>query len=142
MPATSLRLLSHLTLPKAGRFIVVGIAGTLTYCVVTLVLSSPWMAWPMAVASVAGFVVSLVVSYAGHAKFTFAVRDDRHGRFGPRFLCASVGLAVLCSGLAQALVSGLGLNPAVVTGLIAVMYPGASFLMHSIWSFAEPAGEP
>jgi putative flippase GtrA len=116
------------------RFIIVGLIGTLTYFGVSTLLSSRLVELPILWSSLAGFVISLFVSYLGHANFTFQV-ERRHLHFGSRFVAASVGLAVFASLLAQFVVSKLHVSTIYVTALIAVLYPGASFLIHSMWSF-------
>jgi putative flippase GtrA len=132
-------LTSHLNIRTGARFAGVGIIATLTYCGVALLLSNRLVGVPMAWASLAGFAVSLLVSYLGHANFTFRVDKGLHGRFGPRFMAVSVGLAMACSLLAQLIVSRFGVSELYVTAFIAVLYPGASFLLHSVWSFVAPA---
>lgn len=128
-------MISKSTVRAGVRFIIVGLIGTLTYFGVTTLLSSPLVGLPILWSSLGGFVISLFVSYLGHANFTFQV-ERRHLHFGPRFIAASVGLAVFASLVAQIVVTKLQVPTIYVTALIAVLYPGASFLIHSTWSFA------
>jgi putative flippase GtrA len=121
------------------RFAAIGIIATLIYCGVSLLLSSRLVGLPIGWSSLAGFIVSLIVSYIGHVNFTFQVDNRLHGRFGPRFLIVAVGLAIACSLLAQLIVGKLGVAEVYVAAFIAVLYPCASFLLHSAWSFSAPA---
>jgi putative flippase GtrA len=117
------------------RFALVGALATTQYCLVSLLLTSRFVGLAIGWASLASFVVSLTASYVGHAAFTFRVGKHVHGRTGPRYFVAAIGLAISCSLLAQLIVSRLGVPEVYVTAFITVLYPAASFLIHSAWSF-------
>ena len=85
-----------------------------------------------------GFAVSLVVSYLGHAYFTFQVDTSQHSRFGFRFLVVAIILTISCSLLAQLAVKELNVPATYTTGIIALLYPIASFILHAGWSFVAP----
>lgn len=121
---------------QAFRFGMVGVFATLTYLGIVNLLAvpvgplSPFHAHLVALSS------SIGVSYAGHHAFTFA-RKGRHGFYARRFACITAALFVLTSAVAFACDRYLHLSAALISVLVTMLYPGGSYLAHSLWTFAE-----
>lgn len=131
-----LRLALWLHLVTLGRFGVVGVAATLTYFAVTTILGRPPIGINSVAANALGVFASLWVSYFGHHRYTFDV-PGQHERYLPRFLIVTAGLFLLSSA-AMALGRNVwALDHTLVTALIAVFFPLISFLLNSLWTFAQ-----
>jgi putative flippase GtrA len=125
------KLASPDRLSRLVRFVLVGLVGTGTYFALTmgLVLAGQ----PIEIAHIAGYAVSIVVSYLGQKIVTFGIRGQ-HRRSGFRFLLATAGIAAVQYGLILVLARyGLDARMAVVVSTF--YYPVASFLVHTLWTF-------
>lgn len=114
------------------RFGLVGVAATALY----VALAHLFLAVGASVelAHVAATGLSLVFSYLAQKAVTFRVSGD-HRRYGPRFAIATAGLVTVSSAAVAALSAAGFADGAVVIGN-AVVYPAASFLVHTFWTFA------
>jgi putative flippase GtrA len=119
------------------RFVAVGITATLVYCVVALTLSGSLINMQMGSASALAFILSLLCSYLGHAKFTYRINDG-HLRCGFRFAVVAGTLSVALSLFAEILVGPLGVGRVYAVLIVAALYPPISFIIHSSWSFSPP----
>jgi putative flippase GtrA len=115
------------------RFAAVGVAATLTYLAISLVLLR--LNVPPQIANAGAFGLSLVLSYAGHYAFTFRSREA-HTRTGTRFALATAALFAVCSGVLQ-IALWLSVPPRVGAALVAILYPVLSFLLNRFWSFSS-----
>jgi putative flippase GtrA len=125
-----------LDLTRAFRFGLVGVAATLTYLGIVNLVAVPVGPLSPFHAHLVGLCGSIGLSYAGHHAFTFA-RKGRHGFYARRFAVITTVLFILSSAVAFACDRYLHLSAALISVLITVLYPGASYLSHSLWTFAE-----
>jgi putative flippase GtrA len=86
-------------------------------------------------AHVTAFLCSMFVSYAGHHAFTFRL-SGRHKVYFSRFTIITATLFTLSTVLAYIADRDFHLPAAVITVTIAILYPAASYVIHSIWTFA------
>jgi len=117
------------------RFGLVGIAATLVYLLVSLVLLDLGVA-PRAT-NLAAFAAGTVASYFGHYFFTYRA-DDSHLKLGGRFAAVTAGLALLCVALHQAAL-WLGAGPRGAALFVTLAYPPLSFALNHFWAFARGA---
>lgn len=116
------------------RFGGVGGIATLAHVLVALVAGAVLGLQPQG-ANLAGFLASVLLSYFGHARFTFSRRASV-----PQFLRFAV-LAILALAISSATVAlgttvlGLGL-PAVMAA-VALVVPTASYLAMRLWVFVD-----
>lgn len=117
------------------RFALVGVAATLVYLGVSLVL----LGWGMAPqpTNLIGFLLGTATSYLGHYFFTYR-SGDNHLRLGARFFLVTAGLALLCSGLHQIALL-FGAEPRLAALFVTVAYPPLSFGLNHFWAFARGA---
>jgi putative flippase GtrA len=121
---------------RAFRFGVVGLSATLAYLGLVNLLAVPVGPLTPFHAHLVALCMSIGVSYAGHHAFTFA-RKGRHRVYFSRFAIITALLFVLSSVLAYVCDATLHLSAAVISVTITVLYPAASYLFHSLWTFAE-----
>ena len=117
------------------RFGLVGIAATLVYLLVSLVLLDLEIA-PRPTNLVA-FAAGTIASYLGHYFFTYRA-DDSHLKLGGRFAAVTAGLALLCVALHQ-LALWLGAGPRGAALVVTLAYPPLSFALNHFWAFARGA---
>ena len=117
------------------RFGVVGVASTLVYLGVSLVLLDKGVAphWTNLLA----FGFGTVASYLGHYFFTYR-SGESHLRLGTRFFLVTAGLALLCAGLHQ-LALLVGASPREAALFVTLAYPPLSFGLNHFWAFARGA---
>jgi putative flippase GtrA len=121
---------------RAFRFGLVGISATLTYLGIVNLSAVPVGPLTPFDAHLLGLGCSIAVSYAGHHAFTFG-RKGRHGFYFRRFAIITAILFVLSSAVAFACDRYLHFPAAILSFLIAALYPCGSYLLHSLWTFAE-----
>ena len=117
------------------RFVMVGVAATLVYLGISLIL----LGWGLApqLTNLVGFVLGTATSYFGHYFFTYRSCDS-HLRLGARFFLVTAGLAMLCAGLHElTLLSGA--SPRLAALFVTVAYPPLSFGLNHFWAFARGA---
>jgi putative flippase GtrA len=114
-----------------------GVLATLTHAGVS-VAALRWGGFPPLAANAAGFCVAFVVSFCGHAFFTF---DASHtlGR-ALRFTVVALTSAALSSGLVLAAQAWTPVPPDVYLPLVALFTPVFNFVVHSLWTFRRPPG--
>jgi putative flippase GtrA len=116
---------------------VVGVLATLTHAGVS-VAALRWGGFPPLAANAAGFCVAFVVSFCGHAFFTFGARPTL-GR-AARFTTVALTSAGLSSAMVLAAQAWTPLRPDVYLPLIALFTPVFNFVVHSLWTFRRPPG--
>ena len=92
-------------------------------------------------ANVIGFCVAFLVSFAGHARWTFPLSPERYAPARTRFFAvASTGFVLNQAAYAEALhlFGPRAYLPALAAVLIGVAV--ATFLLSKLWAFAEPQG--
>jgi putative flippase GtrA len=120
---------------QLGRFASVGVAATLVH--VSAAIAASLIGLSPHSANGVGFAAALLLSYFGHAHYTFGA-DVQHRRHGPRFL-ASAGIGLTLSAAITQIVSvWLGAPIAIAMGVVALAVPVASFLLYKLWVFAPP----
>ena len=116
------------------RFNIVGILATVSYFASGMGLGASTDMSPLTIHLLA-FFVSIVVSYLGHAYFTFK-------RSGPRYLlrfavitgvlfAASTALTVVMADMFH-------LSELWTVTVVTIAYPVFSFLLHTLWTFKDP----
>ena len=121
-------------------FIAVGSAAALTHLMVVALVVELAGLQPLA-ANVIGFCVAFLVSFAGHARWTFPISPQRFAAARRRFFAvACTGFVLNQIAYAEALhLSGpryyLLALAAVLIGVAA-----ATFLLSKLWAFAQPQG--
>lgn len=130
--------LKETLLATLSRFAFVGGIATGTYIVVSNVLIFLHFL-PAAVASVAAYIIGMVVSYGGQSRFTFRVeRSDIHQPL--RYVVMSalgIGISYFNVFAADSL---FRVNAFWGTLATAIIVPIASFLLMKFWVFAPKAG--
>lgn len=114
------------------RFNIVGIAATLSYFITGISISSS-MLLPTAVHQIA-FAISIVISYFGHALFTF---NNFHFSSLIRFCTSSILLYFASYFLIKALVIFFHASSSISVSVITLVYPALSFVLHKYWSFSR-----
>jgi len=130
---SSVLLTTRITL----RFIVTGIVATATYFATTLLLMAQPFGVEPVIASVLAFATSILVSYAGHHRYTFE-RSGRHGFYFPRFVAVTTVLFVLSTLGMYVFTRVIHTDPVYVTIAITAAYPIASYLLNLFWVFRQP----
>jgi len=116
------------------RFVVVGVASTLTHIAVAIVLNE-MLSLSALVANFLAFTTPVLVSYLGNHGWTFS-RRGQHSRYLPRFvLVALTGMA-----LNQLIVYGIvdlgGLSYRLALATVVLIVPMFSFALNQMWVFA------
>ena len=123
-------------LARVGRFGIVGIASTLVYFILTTVLGRPPIDMGSITANVLGVIVSLLVSYFGHHRFTFGVLGQ-HRHYLPRVLFVIATLFLLSCAVMTIGRYVLVLDHTLVTAIIAIFFPIVSFVLNLLWTFSR-----
>lgn len=114
------------------RFNLVGWAATGAYLGIGLALGLQANADPMTVHLIA-FPVSIVVSFLGHAYFTFR-RSGVHYIF--RFAATTLVLFLVSSAVTYLLTESYEASSALTVTVVTFGYPILSFILHAAWTFA------
>ncbi len=86
-------------------------------------------------ANLIGFSVAVLVSYLGHMRFTFEIREGSNAQF-LRFVIMSALSLAISSGAVWLMTTQLGFSFAVAMGAVAVLVPAASFVAMRFWVFS------
>ena len=121
---------------QLARFAVVGLAATLTHVGVALLATSHGALSPQQ-ANLAGFTAAVGLSFLGHLRVTFRVREPRwcHLR---RFVVLSVASLAVSSLITALCIRGGG-DMRLAMVLVALVVPAWSFLAARLWAFATHA---
>lgn len=125
-------------LARTARFIAVGLGCTALYFVVAFGLLFAQI--NVVAAHVVAYLVSLAVSYGAQKIVTFRIRGQ-HRAAAPRFLMATALITAL-QFLAVIGLNRLGADDRVTIAASGAFYVAASFLVHALWTFADPARTP
>lgn len=123
-------------LDQLARFAVVGVIATLTHVAVAL-LATYQFALPPLQANLAGFIVAVGVSFQGHLRVTFRVRNPQRYHLY-RFMVLSV-TSLAISSLITAIGTRNGGDMWLAMVLVALIVPLSSFFVARLWAFAIPA---
>ena len=128
-------------LAQLGRFAVVGGIATSMFILTQYVLLG-LLHMSIITGTTLSFAVSLAASYFGHHAITFR-RSGAHFHYGSRFVIVTALMLVISNLLAYVMVSIEGSNYLWSSLLIALVYPVGSFVLQSLWVFAErtPPGD-
>ena len=136
-------LVSVPRVPRIVRFGAAGLTATLCYFLLANAFAS-WVGMPPLSASVAAYLVSLVVSYLLQSRYTFGVKQDSVGQMG-RFILTAVAGFALCWLITHVTVAVLSWPYLAATVLICVLIPVANYFVFKGWVFAtglrRPQGE-
>jgi putative flippase GtrA len=123
---------------QVAIFVAVGSAAALTHLATVAVCVEHLALKPLA-ANVVGFCVAFLVSFGGHARFTFPISKARFAAARNRFF------AVACTGFLlnqAAYAEALNLvGPRYYLHALAAVLIGvatATFLLAKLWAFAQP----
>ncbi len=121
-------------------FVAVGCAAAATHLAVVALVHELLGLTPLA-ANVIGFCVAFLVSFGGHARFTFPIAPERFAAARRRFFAVALaGFALNQSAYAVALdVFGQRYYLAVLS-VILVGVAISTFLLSKLWAFAQPQG--
>jgi putative flippase GtrA len=120
------------------RFGLVGILATATYFLLMLLLidvlrsATRW-------AHVTALSAGLLVSYAGHHRFTFERRRN-HQRYFARFCIVSAILFLASSLFVWEVTANGAMSPEMAAGIVTVAYPCLSLVLHWALTFRPPKG--
>ncbi len=121
-------------------FIAVGSAAALIHLTVVAFVVELLHLKPLA-ANVMGFIVAFLVSFGGHARWTFPISPQRYTAARTRFFAvACTGFVLNQAAYAEALhlFGPRTYLPALAAVLIGVAI--ATFLLSKLWAFAQPQG--
>jgi putative flippase GtrA len=119
-------------------FIAVGCAAALTHLGIVAAVVELLGIYPLA-ANVIGFGVAFLVSFGGHARWTFPIAPERFAAARSRFLAVALtGFALNQAGYAEALhlVGPRYYLPALAAVVACVSV--STFLLSKLWAFAQP----
>lgn len=119
------------------KFTVVGLLSTFVYNATTLLFSSSWIGLRLSIASMIGFIISLVFSYLGHATFSFGT-PVRNTQNIMRFITVSTGLSVTLSLLCETAVTRFYVPREIAVALVSLIYPPVSLVLNMCWTFRQP----
>lgn len=117
-----------------ARFNIVGILATGSYFLIGMVLSASTELGPLPI-HLAAFLISVVVSYLGHAYFTFNLSGMR---YVIRFVSITILLFAASTILTVVMSETFKLSELWTVTAVTVTYPLLSFLLHAFWTFREP----
>ena len=117
------------------RFGGVGIMATVVHVVVAMLMHGTVGLAPVP-ANFAGFTGALLLSYLGHARYTFGVGPGDGGQFLRFLFVALVGLAT-STGTVWVLDTRLGVDFGVSMAVVAVLVPAVTYLALRFWVFAQ-----
>ena len=123
-------------LDQLARFAIVGVAATMTHVAVAL-LATYQFALPPLQANLAGFALAVGVSFQGHLRVTFRVKNPQRYHLY-RFLVLSVTTLAISS-LITAIGTRNGADMRLVMVFVALIVPISSFFVARLWAFAIPA---
>ena len=123
-------------LDQLARFAAVGVVATLTHVAVAL-LATYQFALPPLQANLAGFIVAVGVSFQGHLRVTFRVKNPQRYHLY-RFIVLSV-TSLAISSLITAIGTRNGGDMWLVMVFVALIVPLSSFFVARLWAFAIPA---
>lgn len=125
---------------QIALFIAVGSAAALTHLSAVAFIVETFGLNPLA-ANVIGFLIAFLVSFAGHARFTFPVSPERYARARMRFfMVASAGFVLNQAAYAEALHLFGSRFYLLALAAVLVGVAAATFLLSKLWAFAEPLG--
>lgn len=119
-------------------FVAVGAAAALTHLATVAVGVEQLGLRPMA-ANVVGFCIAFLVSFGGHARFTFPISRARFAAARNRFFAvASAGFLLNQAAYAEALdlVGPRYYLPSLAAVLVGVA--GITFVLAKLWAFSQP----
>jgi putative flippase GtrA len=130
--------LNKTTLTLLGRFAIVGGFSTGMFMLAQYVFLGV-LHVSVLVGTTLSFGVSLATSYFGHHAITFR-RTGAHLHYGPRFIVVTVVMLVISNFIAYGMVTVVGVNYLWGSLIIALIYPVGSFVLQSLWVFADRPG--
>lgn len=127
-------LLLHARIREPAVFGMVGFVSTGAYLLTSMV-SARIFILDVTLSSIIGHIVSTIVSFSGHHKFTFR-KKSQHALYLRRFLVLNGFCYLLNIAIIQITTKTLGLSSTVGFSWVAIIVPIASYLMNKFWVFA------
>ncbi|MEM8790528.1 MAG: GtrA family protein [Pseudomonadota bacterium] len=126
-------LIRSSSLPATGsRFIMVGLAATLTHLLTANVLITFETAPPNA--SVYGYLVGMIVSFSGHKYLTFQKKGATPLHVVRFLITSAIGLAISYLGM-QVGQDVLGWGPRISSVAVCTVIPVINFFIMRLWVF-------
>lgn len=125
---------------EINLFVVVGVAATACQVGVSLA-AQRWLGLGPVLASLAGYVASVGVSYLGNSRLTFR-RPALHGPQFARFATISLTGLGINLGTVWIATHALGWPLWVAMVPVVMVVPASTFVMSKFWAFRVPAAEP
>jgi putative flippase GtrA len=127
-------VIRSITSLRLFRFIVVGVGAALLLFTLTFLFVSVGL--PPFPGSVLAYGIAFVVAYSAQRGWTFGGRHD-HSHALPRYLVVQVGCALLAGVVSHVAVTQLGLAPFAMSALATVAASATSYVLCSVWVFAD-----
>ena len=119
---------------RAVRFLTVGGGAALLFFVLTYALVSLGM--PPFAGSAVAYATAFVIAYTAQRNWTFG-GSHRHGRALPRYFILQAGCAVGSGVLAHVATEKLQMSPLAMSALTTVAACVVSYVLSSLWVFAD-----
>lgn len=117
------------------KYGIVGVIGTFLHFAVLVALVELFGVHPVP-ASVAGFVLTLVVSFLLNRSWTFAVRDAGSGAF-VKYAVVSVTGLLLNTGIMYTAVEWLHWKYWIGQLIVVLVVPPCNFILNALWTFGK-----
>jgi putative flippase GtrA len=118
---------------RIARFGVIGVVATLVYLGASSILFEIFCL-PAVTASVIGQAISALVSYFGHATYSFRV-DSNHSFYLVRFLIILTLTFAINAVITWLLTSALQVSPQITFVVVTVFIPIANYIGNRLWVF-------
>jgi len=115
------------------RFGIVGVLATLTYASMA-VISVEWLKIPPVPASVLSQIVAGVVSFVGHALFSFRVSGD-YRVFAGRFVAIALLTVAMNACVTWLLTDVMNISHRITIAIVTVLIPVTNYICNRFWVF-------
>ena len=129
----------RLRLPRVAWFVVVGSAAAAVHWLTVVAIVELWR-WRPLTANVAGWLVALSVSFAGHHHLTFRGHGASARRSALRFFLVSGSGFVVNEVTYAALLRWSGAHYDVLLGAVLIGVAGMTWWLSRVWVFRAGAG--
>jgi len=119
---------------RAVRFLTVGVGAALLFFVLTYALASLGM--PPFAGTVVAYAAAFVIAYSAQRNWTFG-GGHAHARALPRYFILQAGCALGSGVLAHVATEKMQMSPLAMSALTTVAACMVSYVLSSLWVFAE-----
>ena len=117
---------------KAARFGFAGIAATLVYFILFLIIQAVTH-WDRTIVSVVAYLFALAFSYFAQSRFTFRVERDTEAQVARFIILSLLGLVVSTATVEASKV--FEISAWVAAGIVCVLIPVVNFIAMNFWVF-------